>query len=173
VLPPILTMLASGLWHGTNWTFLVWGALHGVFLVSSILWNRATVSSWVPFSLPPQVVMGLNIFITFNLVCFAWVFFRANSISDALYIIRHLFVNQEINASLFGLMPLGWYDWLIALLAIITMEMVQYGQRKYSSLREVLRRQPVWLRWSVYYALIVVIFMFGKFGSGEFIYARF
>lgn len=172
-LPPMLTMLASGLWHGTNWTFIVWGALHGVFMVASVLWNRANVPLRLPFSLPSAVVSGLKIFATFNLVCFAWIFFRANSISDAFYIIQHLFVNLEINASLFDLMPVGWYDWLIALLAILVMEAVHWGQRKYGSLREAIRRQPVWLRWSLYYALVVVIFMFGKFGAGEFIYARF
>jgi hypothetical protein len=50
---------------------------------------------------------------------------------------------------------------------------VHYIQRKYGSLRLVLLRQPIWLRWSVYYALVVVILMFGKLGAGEFIYARF
>jgi D-alanyl-lipoteichoic acid acyltransferase DltB (MBOAT superfamily) len=171
--PSLLTMLASGLWHGTGWTFLVWGALHGVFMVSSLLWSQANLSPRLPFSLHPQVVSGFRIFVTFHLVCFAWIFFRAGSISDAWYIIQHLFVNLEINVSLFDLMPVGWYDWLIALLAIMLLEAVHYGERKYGSLREVTLRQPVWLRWSVYYALVVVTFMFGKFGAGEFIYARF
>jgi len=172
-LPSMLTMLVSGLWHGTNWTFIVWGALHGIFMVSSILWSRAKVSLRWRSSIPPQVATGLKIFCTFNLVCFAWIFFRASSISDALYILQHLFVSLELNSSLYKLMPLGWYDWLIALLAIFTMEVVHYSQRKYGSMREVMLRQPIWLRWAVYYALVVVIFMFGKFGAGEFIYARF
>jgi alginate O-acetyltransferase complex protein AlgI len=172
-LPPMLTMLASGLWHGTNWTFIVWGALHGVFMVGSVLWSRRSSSLRLPFSLPPQVVNGIKIFATFNLVCFAWIFFRANSISDAAYILQHLFVNLGTGASLFDLMSVGWYDWLIALLAILLMEAVHWGQRKNGSLRETIRRQPAWLRWSLYYGLVMVIFMFGKFGAGEFIYARF
>jgi alginate O-acetyltransferase complex protein AlgI len=172
-LPPMLTMLASGLWHGTAWTFIVWGALHGIFMVSSVLWNRANVPLRLPFSLPTQVVNGLKVFATFHLVCFAWIFFRAASISDAVYILQHLFVDFGTGASLSELMSLGGYDWLIAVLAILIMEAVHWGQRKNGSLREVFRRQPVWLRWSVYYALVVVIFMFGKFGAGEFIYARF
>ena len=172
-LPPMLTMLASGLWHGTTWTFIVWGALHGVFMVVSVLWNKANFSLDASFCLPPQIANALKVFSTFNLVCFAWIFFRANSMSDALYVIQHLFANIEIHASLFNLMPGGWYDWLIALLAILVLEAVHYGQRKYGSLREVIRRQPAWLRWPVYYALVVVIFMFGKFEAGEFIYARF
>ncbi len=172
-LPPMLTMLASGLWHGTNWTFIIWGALHGVFMVSSVLWNRRSNSLQLPFFLPPIVENGIKIFATFNLVCFAWIFFRANSLPDAVYIIQHLFVNLEINDSLFDLMPNGWYDWLIALLAILLMEAVHWQQRENSGLREILCRQPAWLRWSLYYGLVIVIFMFGKFGAGEFIYARF
>jgi len=173
MLPPMLTMLASGLWHGTNWLFIIWGALHGIFMVSSVLWNRRINSLRLPFSLPPLVENGIRIFATFNLVCFAWIFFRAHSLSDAMYIIQHLFVNLEINVSLFDLMPVGWYDWLIALLAILLLEIVHWQQRENSSLREVIRRHPVWLRWSLYYGLVIAIFMFGKFEAGEFIYARF
>jgi alginate O-acetyltransferase complex protein AlgI len=172
-LPPMLTMLASGLWHGTNWTFIIWGALHGVFMVISVLWNKANFYLHAAFSLPAHVARALKVFTTFNLVCFAWIFFRANSLSDAFYIIQHLFANLEINASLINLMAIGWYDLLIALLAILIMEVVHYGQRRYGDLREVIRRQPVWLRWLLYYALVLAIFMFGKFGAGEFIYARF
>ena len=172
-LPPMLTMLASGLWHGTNWTFIIWGALHGVFMVSSVLWNRRSNSLQLPFSLPPQVANGIRIFATFNLVCFAWIFFRANSFSDAVYIVGHLFVNMELKASMLNLMPGGWYEWMIALLAILLMETIHWLQKQNGGLREALLRQPVWLRWVIYYGLVMVIFMFGKFEAGEFIYARF
>jgi D-alanyl-lipoteichoic acid acyltransferase DltB (MBOAT superfamily) len=172
-IPPLVTMLASGLWHGTNWTFILWGALHGVFMIVSIIWSRSGRSLQLPFSLPPQVVTGFRIFATFNLVCFAWIFFRAGSVSDAFYIMGHLFAKLEINASLLNLMPLGSYDWFIALLGILIMEIIHWQQRKTQHLREVIRRQPIWLRWSVYYALVIVIFVFGKFSAGEFIYARF
>lgn len=173
VVPPMLTMLASGLWHGTKWTFLIWGGLHGAFMVSSVLWSRLGNSVRLPFSLPPRVVSTINILITFNLICFTWIFFRANSISDALYIIGHLFTSMEFNVSLFDLMPLGWYDWLLAALGILVIEVFHWQQRKNNDLREVVLRQPALLRWSMYYILILVILMFGKFGAGEFIYARF
>lgn len=173
VLPPMLTMLASGLWHGTNWTFLVWGGLHGLFMVISIVWNRSGTALRLPFSMPAKLISGIRMFATFNLVCFAWIFFRASSISDAFYIIQHLFVNLELDVSLFALMPVGWYDWLIAFVAILLMETIHWQQRKYGSLRDVVLRQPALLRWSVYYGLVLAILMFGKFGAGEFIYARF
>ena len=173
-LPPILTMLASGLWHGTTWTFIVWGGLHGIFMAGSVLWSRSNFSTRSPLSvLPSQVVNGAKVFVTFHLVCFSWIFFRANSISDAVYIVQHMFVGLTSGASLFDLMPLGWYDWLIAALAILIMEAVHWGQQISGNLREKLIQQPVWLRWSFYFVLIMVIFIFGKFGAGEFIYASF
>jgi hypothetical protein len=115
----------------------------------------------------------LNIFVTFNLVSFAWIFFRATSLEDAVYIVQHLFVASESKASIIDLMPGGGYEWLIALTAILVMEFVQWQQRKNGSARDVVRRQPAWLRWSVYYGLVMAILMFGKFGTVEFIYSRF
>jgi D-alanyl-lipoteichoic acid acyltransferase DltB (MBOAT superfamily) len=173
IIPPMVTMLASGLWHGGNWTFIIWGALHGIFMVVSILWSQAKKSINWSFALPSRLATGIKIFATFNLVSFAWIFFRANSLSDALYIIRHLFVNLEIQSSLFELMPGGSYEWTIAILAILLMETVHMVQMKMGSLRQATRIQPVWLRWSIYFGLVMVIFIFGKFESTEFIYSRF
>jgi hypothetical protein len=62
---------------------------------------------------------------------------------------------------------------MIALAAILMMELVQWQQRKSGSIRDVVRRQPAWLRWSAYYGLVVLILMFGKFEAVEFIYANF
>jgi alginate O-acetyltransferase complex protein AlgI len=173
VLPPMVTMLASGLWHGTNRTFLVWGALHGIFMVIAVLssrWNRP----WQPpFKLPSRISAGLKIFATFNLVSFAWIFFRANTLSDALYIVTHLFVKPAASSSLFAIVPGGWYEWLIAVLALLLVESVHWMERRNGSLRTVIRRQPAWLRWSAYYGLVLVIFMFGRFGNHGFIYAQF
>jgi alginate O-acetyltransferase complex protein AlgI len=173
VIPTLLTMLASGLWHGTSWTFIIWGGLHGLYLIGSYFWNRAVSRSHMWLQVPPIVGRTLNILLTFNLVSFAWIFFRANSLADALYIVQHLFVTGESGVSVIELMPGGGYEWLIALAAILLLELVQWQQRKNGSLREVIRRQPAWLRWSAYYGLVMVILMFGKFGTVEFIYSRF
>ena len=173
IIPPFTTMLVSGLWHGTNWTFLVWGALHGMYMVISVLTSRWKNRLDLPFALPARITVGLKIFVTFNLVSFAWIFFRASSLSDAVYIVRHLFVNTGIPPSLFEIMPGGWYEWMIALLALLLMEAVHWMQERHGSLRTVIQCQPVWLRWSAYYSLVMVIFMFGKFEATEFIYSRF
>lgn len=172
-LPPMVTMLVSGLWHGEGLNFIIWGALHGIFMVIAVLWSQVKKNISWSISLPSRVSAGLRIFVTFNLVCFTWIFFRAASLSDAIYIIKHLFVNLGAQSSLFDLMPGGFYDWMIAILAILFMEVVQDVQVKKGGLRQVVRTQPVWLRWSIYFGLVMIIFIFGRFEATEFIYSRF
>ncbi|MEL6629398.1 MAG: MBOAT family O-acyltransferase, partial [Bacteroidota bacterium] len=81
-----IVFVVSGFWHGANWTFLIWGALHGSYLVAEILWKR------LPFAqfrgMPPKFKSILAVGITFHLTLLAWVFFRANSLGDATTVIR-------------------------------------------------------------------------------------
>jgi D-alanyl-lipoteichoic acid acyltransferase DltB (MBOAT superfamily) len=90
----MITMLLGGLWHGAAWTFVIWGGLHGLYLAvhkaftgkSVNVKDTATISrTWTQLLVKP-----LCIFITFNLVCFAWIFFRADSLGDALTYISRL-----------------------------------------------------------------------------------
>jgi len=74
----MVTFLASGLWHGANWTFILWGGLHGLF---------QSVESLISAKPPKKNI--LNVCFTFFLVCLSWVFFRADNIRDAFYIITH------------------------------------------------------------------------------------
>ena len=77
----LLTMLIGGLWHGANWTFVVWGGLHGLYLVihKFILENRGRLRFWQGPPLPGAV----KIFCTFHLVALAWIFFRARDFHTA------------------------------------------------------------------------------------------
>ncbi len=81
----MVTMLVSGLWHGANWTFVLWGGLHGVYQVVEGLFRRQ--EDRPPVSSRVSVLRGL---LTFALVNLAWIFFRADSISDAFFIVTHL-----------------------------------------------------------------------------------
>jgi D-alanyl-lipoteichoic acid acyltransferase DltB (MBOAT superfamily) len=173
IIPPLATMLASGLWHGTGLTFMIWGALHGLYLVISVVLSRWKSGLQHSLMLPSGMSAGLKIFATFNLVCFAWIFFRANSLSDAVYIVGHLFVKLGTPTALFDVVSGGWYESMIALLALLLMGSVDWMRYRNLSLRTLMQSQPVWVRWSVYYGLVMVIFMFGKFGANEFIYSRF
>jgi D-alanyl-lipoteichoic acid acyltransferase DltB (MBOAT superfamily) len=91
----MLTMLLGGLWHGASWNFVIWGGLHGLILVIHRWMGRRPVSMDVRLSwrdLP-------RIFVVFHLVCFAWIFFRAQDLSSAMLFIERLFVGEN----LFGL----------------------------------------------------------------------
>ena len=79
----MVTMLLGGLWHGAGWTFVIWGGLHGLYLVANHVW-RALARRWfAQFPLPPALGRALGQLLTFVAVVFAWVFFRADSLAAA------------------------------------------------------------------------------------------
>lgn len=183
-----ITFLISGIWHGANWTFIVWGALNGLYLISSI-WFRninnkiAQISKIEKY---PLLHKYINVGITFGLVCFAWIFFRANSISDALYIAHAIFsgtmetaiqlAHGNINAAKTLLKGAGYglilYDKVIALLSILFLIFVHHMQ-KHGSIRNMLKEKPLIVRWGAYYAIVLGIIMFGVFDKTQFIYFQF
>jgi alginate O-acetyltransferase complex protein AlgI len=81
-----LTMVLGGLWHGAGWNFVVWGALHGVYLMINHAWSR--LSARLGFIPASPAWRWLSVGITFGAVCFAWVFFRASDISRAWTIVQ-------------------------------------------------------------------------------------
>ncbi len=88
----VVTFLASGIWHGVSWGFVVWGGLHGVYLATSVYYRpwQKKIHKALGITKSPLLKVWQTV-VTFNLVCFAWIFFRANSLSDAFYIIGNLF----------------------------------------------------------------------------------
>ncbi len=97
----ILTFLISGLWHGAAWHFVLWGGLHGSFLVASFLTQRQrrTVVRLARLDHMPAFHTGLRIVFTFSLVCLSYVFFRAEQVTDAVYIVTHMFTGLSAFAA--------------------------------------------------------------------------
>ncbi|MEZ5134372.1 MAG: MBOAT family O-acyltransferase [Acidimicrobiales bacterium] len=89
-----LTMVLGGIWHGANWTFVIWGAIHGTALAV----ERFTKLRWAqrpkPVGLPPGLVSILQWTLTFTIVCGAWVFFRASSAGDAFAVFGLMFTSD-------------------------------------------------------------------------------
>lgn len=180
-----LVFLVSGLWHGANWTFIAWGALHGFYLIFSI-WTaglRARLCSLVCLDRLPRFHKLLKVATTFMLVCFAWIFFRAGSLYDALYMVRHLF--SGIPNWLQNLLALDGdavlrpvligqtlEDFLIAAGAIGFMEFIHMLQR-HGRMRQMLGTWPLPLRWAACYLMIAAIIVLGRFNITEFIYFQF
>jgi alginate O-acetyltransferase complex protein AlgI len=90
----MIVFVVSGFWHGANWTFIIWGALHGLFLISHIIVNKL-LKNW-GYSFKPSLLKNvLQVVLTYLLVSLAWEFFRSPDVTSALYIIVSLF---KINA---------------------------------------------------------------------------
>lgn len=169
----VIVFLVSGLWHGASWTFVVWGAIHGFYQIFSI-WTsniRKRIVKLIGLDKVPLLYKALQIVITFILVCFGWIFFRANNISDAIYIVRNMFTNIG-NSVPIDQLGLDSFQLKVAFISIGVMELVHLIQEK-KSIREIISTKPIWIRWSLYYILILWIILLGTFGSQEFIYFQF
>ena len=159
--------LVSGFWHGANWKFLVWGFLNALYFLPLLLLNknRINVTTVAQGKLFPSVKEVVQIFITFTFTVFAWIFFRANSITQALLYIQGIF-----NKSLFSKPTIFPVILMGLLLFFITIEWM--GRENQYAIERLGFKWPKTIRVSFYYLLIVLIFLFmGK--EQEFIYFQF
>ena len=175
----LVVFLLCGLWHGANWTFVIWGGLHGGYLIFSNVTQRARerVVQKLGLDNTPRLSKSLKVLTTFIFVCFAWIFFRSNSVSDAFYIISHLLTGWE---TVFNMETLrdglsfgpSQFQWIVGTASIGLVVFVQLLQRQ-GRVIDQLSKKPVWLRWSIYYAMISIFLLCGSFQSKEFIYFQF
>jgi alginate O-acetyltransferase complex protein AlgI len=86
----MITMVLGGLWHGASWTFVIWGALHGVALAATRIWQRARDARGARARVRSGAVRWLSVLATFHFVCFAWIFFRAATLEHATLALRQL-----------------------------------------------------------------------------------
>jgi alginate O-acetyltransferase complex protein AlgI len=167
----MIVFLVSGLWHGADWTFVIWGGLHGMYLVLSI-WTGKFRIKFIRFAhldKHPAWLKLIQVVTTFHLVLFGWIFFRANNLFDALYIIKNIFTDTNWHQYAVGL---NQTEFIIAVLSILFMECIHMMQR-HRRMRQFLNNKPKILRWSVYLILLLSIIMFGVFTKQEFIYFQF
>jgi D-alanyl-lipoteichoic acid acyltransferase DltB (MBOAT superfamily) len=172
-------MLICGFWHGANWTFIVWGGLHGFYLAFSRITQgiRYKVAQTIGLNKFPRLHSYLKVMVTFFLVSFAWIFFRANTISDAIYIISNLFSGwgRGLTFEAFEKMPFVGplkFELVVSLFAIGILLVVHLIEKR-ENIIDWFSEKPIWLRWSVYYSIILSILLFGNFGSKQFIYFQF
>lgn len=153
----LITFLVSGLWHGANWTFIIWGGLNGVFIVSEIMLARRFKKVKVP-----TVFRHIA---TLILICFTWLFFRANNLHDAGTLISNLFSST-------GSIAYSPLELSLAFFFMIGLEMVQYADEKYKAFSR-LGEMPYLARMAVYAVFLTVLLNFGIFNNSQFIYFQF
>jgi alginate O-acetyltransferase complex protein AlgI len=168
----LITFALSGLWHGANWTFVAWGALNGIYLVSGWLtreWRDRFFELWglTPESRLRQSSMWLT---TFLLTCCAWILFRARSMADAAYVFTHLGRGWNIHSIATEQFLMRQFP--VAIAAIVVLEM---GQRweQHVSVPSYVGKMQVAMRWALYAGFVMAVVMFGVYQKAQFIYFQF
>jgi alginate O-acetyltransferase complex protein AlgI len=168
----MITFLVSGVWHGATWGFVVWGLLHGVFLSADVLWRPYQRRVHKALRLEKTwVLRWWRIFATFNLVCLAWVFFRARSLGDAAHILTTMF-RRGGSAQVQALVFAHGRASLAALIVAITITAVAGWVSRPRRGRQALIESHSSARWALAY-LIVLGVVFFRASSGTFIYFQF
>lgn len=166
-----IIFLVSGLWHGANWTFVFWGGLNAFFFLPLLLFkfNRVHIEVVASNSIFPSFKDILAIFLTFSLTCFAWIFFRAQSLSEAFIYVKGLFT--KINVPIWNGVDLNFesFDWLIFyLLFFFSLEWLN----RTSQFGFTLYHVPKWIRVTLYIVVFaLVVYHFGE--ERDFIYFQF
>ncbi|WP_288019003.1 MBOAT family O-acyltransferase [Tenuifilum sp.] len=162
----MITMLLGGLWHGAHWRFVVWGGIHGVGLaIEKMISNFRKVK--VVWNKPLKRFLG--IFLTFHLVCFSWIFFRANSFATALQLIKKIFTDFGINYV--PSIVLGNLDVLAMLTLGFLLHWLPFNLKE--NIRGNFIKSPWYVKLLVAFAIIVIIVQFQYLGIKPFIYFRF
>ncbi|MBN1541028.1 MBOAT family protein [candidate division KSB1 bacterium] len=162
-----IVFLVSGMWHGANWTFLIWGALHGLYAGTSKMTLAFRNRLVEKLHAPKSIVNGVRIFVTFQLVCLGWVYFRASSIGEANFIVK-----QILSFDPGTLFVPALDQFIYGLLAILITLLVDSGQEWFGLMKKFVK-WPRTIKWMVYLALAVVMILIGVFDESQFIYFQF
>lgn len=177
----LIVFIISGLWHGVGFHYLAWGILHGAYQIIGALTKKLREAFCQKLHVHTNnfsYQLGQQI-ITFFLVTFAWIFFRAQGFRAALRMIKSMLFTYNpwvlTDGSILQ-MGLDGKDWNILLFSILVLLVISLLQTKYP-LREKLAQQNLWFRWGIYFMAIFSVLIFGIYGPGysnsQFIYMQF
>ena len=165
----MVVFLISGLWHGANWTYIIWGGINGFYLVFALITKNYvekfnSLTGIVKF---PKLHLFLQITVTFILITFSRIFFRAQSFDDAIKVIKKI---ATFKGSIFtdGFMIIAYSFFAIAILLI-----VEFKKEFYHGKFTLSNHKYFWVRNLYYTVLIILIITLGVFDGGQFIYFQF
>ncbi len=165
----MMTFILSGLWHGAAWTYVIWGALHGIFLIATIL-IQGNILKKIINDRNKLFFKILGIIITNILFWFSQIFFRANSVSDAFYITKKVFTSV---GKLFIPDGPGVTAPIYALFAIILLMSFEFKKEFFNDKFSLFENKRSFVRIIMYALLISIIVYIGVFDGGQFIYFQF
>lgn len=155
----LVTFLVSGIWHGANWTFIIWGFLHGLFQIVEKMFHLQKCEN--------SGLKWFRILVTFVCVDFAWIFFRMPTVSDALSVINKIFTDLRFSVDV-DLMTLLWCFVLIMVVCLKDLG----DEYNISSLR-VFHHKITFIRWFSYVTVLFLILFSGVLDASQFIYVKF
>ena len=176
----LFTFGVSGLWHGAAWTFVVWGLLNGLGVLPGILKSENSANKSAPGALPggsnllPSFGVIWRILFTFSFICLTWVFFRANSLTDALAGLAQI-PKGIFNPSLWqdALVFLRSDDGLTAVLMLCVFVGFEWIARSHDHALQCLKTLPTSMRWGCYFLIWLLTLIFFPMQPSEFIYFQF
>ena len=165
----MITFIVSGLWHGANLTFILWGALHGFFQIIEDLLHK-----YLKFIKFPKIIQWT---ITMTLVSFAWIFFRAQTIEQAFVIIQNIVnftlpTSAEVLSNMFKSVGIFKFDIVLLIVSLTLLILVEqkhmHGIHYFYQESRISNKSFIWGA-----GLILVILLFGAFTNSSFIYFNF
>jgi D-alanyl-lipoteichoic acid acyltransferase DltB (MBOAT superfamily) len=187
----VTTMVLAGLWHGAAFHYVAWGVVIAVYMVVSVLTRkpRRRIARLLYGRRLRGVHDTVKVATTFFLVNLSWVFFRANSLGDAVRILGSTprgvvsYLSRIFDGLAAGRLTgtdltaplslgLGLFDTLPAVAGVLLLLCVEFLQRR-GSVRELIGTFPIWVRWPLYVTLVLAIIVFRSPAGTKFIYAGF
>lgn len=167
----LIVFLLSGFWHGANWTFIAWGLLNAIYIIPLVIFNtnRTNLEIVAKGKLFPTIKEFLSILLTFSLTVFAWIFFRADTISDAFNYVSGIFSKSLFEVPSF---PNAVLCIPLVIMLVLFMIIEWMGREEQYAIAKLFSSKPKALRWSFYYLTLLVIFIFA-ISKKQFIYFQF
>lgn len=170
-----IVFLVSGLWHGANWTFVIWGVLHALFRIVGELTAKPREALWAKMKIKTDAFwfVALRKTTTFLLVSFAFLFFRANSVSDIRILLGKLFTGWGSISGTLSSMGIGVTAAIVAVLSIIVMtelDVITSSDAAEGVVASSRKTTVLWVIWAVAVAWIMLL---SVGGASTFIYFQF
>ena len=165
----MITYIICGMWHGVGWTYLIWGLLFGIYLTFSNQTRglQKTIRKRFHINKNSRFYTIYKIILTFMLVSFAWIFFRADSFNEGIHIIRKIFTSS---GHIFSTNPT---DLAFSLIGIILLILVDLKREYYTSNWSILYSRNQYVRIAGIVFIVMTILLAGVFDGGQFIYFQF
>jgi len=188
----LITFFLSGIWHGASWGFIIWGLLHGIYMAAYSLIAPYEKKFLRRYKIENSaIVRALRIYVTFQLVSFAWIFFRAETLTDAWYVVSHLFSGFKTILSLLAnvtnlanagqgkglFQPLtfnqSFIDLFMVFSGILILLIVELPKNLAETRLGIIFKKNLAFRWLIYWLLVMSIILTGVSAQGGFVYFQF